>query len=82
MKKGHVHVGIGVLPGGGGQERARAAGDGAWRGKLDYARVVPCCVGGGVGAPVDEGERAAHVSNEELLRRRGVRADGAERVRE
>jgi len=81
----YVHVGIRLLPSGGSRERACAAGDGAGRRKLDYARVVPRCVGGsvgGVGAPVDEGERAAHVGDEELFCRRGVRADGAQRVRE
>jgi hypothetical protein len=33
-----------------------------------------------VRAPVDEGEQAAHVGDKELLGRRGVRADRAERV--
>jgi len=82
---GYVHVGVGVLPGGGGRESARAAGDGARCGELDDARVVPCCVCAGVrevGTPVDERERAAHVGHEEVLRRRGVRADGAQCVRE
>lgn len=81
----YVHVWIGLLPGCGGRERARAACDCARRGKLDDARVVPRCVCAGVrgvGAPVDERERAADVGDEEVLGRRGVRADRAQRVRE
>ena len=83
MRGGDVHVGIGLLPCGGGWVRTRTAGNGARSGELDYARVVPRGVGRGVQgvrAPVDEGERAAHVGNKELLGRRGVCADGAERV--
>ena len=74
-----------MLPGSGGQERARASGDAARSCELDDARVVPRCVCGcvgGVRTPVYEGERAAHVGDEEIFRRRGVRADGAQRVRE
>ena len=80
----YVHVWIGLLPGCGGRERARAACDCARRGKLDDAWVVPRCVGAGVrgvGAPVDERERAADVGDEEVFGRRGVRADRAQRVR-
>jgi hypothetical protein len=35
-----------------------------------------------VRTPVDEGERATHVGDEEIFCIRGVGADGAERVRE
>ncbi len=81
---GHIHVRIGVLPRDGGGERPRGAGDGAGRGELEHARVVPCVGGrvGGIGAPVDEREGAADVRDEEVLGRRRVCADGAERVRE
>lgn len=85
VKMFYAHVGIGLLPGSGGQERARASGDAARSCELDDARVVPRCICGcvrGVRTPVHEGERAAHVGDEEILRRRGVRADGAQRVRE
>lgn len=81
----YVHVWIGLLPGCGSRERARAACDCARGGKLDDARVVPGCVCTGVrgvGAPVDERERAADVGDEEVFGRRGVRADRAQRMRE
>jgi len=81
----YVHVWIGLLPGCGSRERAGAACDCARGGELDDAWVVPCCVCAGVrrvGAPVDERERAADVCDEEVLGRRGVRADRAQRVRE
>ena len=81
----YVHVRIGLLPGGGGWVRARTTGNRARRGELDHARVVPCGIGWGmqrIRTPVNEGERAAHVGDEEVLRRRGVRADRAKRVRE
>ena len=67
----YIHVGIGVLPGGRGGECAGAARDGAGGGELEDARVVPCVGGcvGGVGAPVDEREGAAHVGDEEVLGR-------------
>jgi len=82
---GYVHVWIGLLPSCGSQERAGAARDCARRGELDNAWVVPRRVCAGVrsvGAPVDERERAADVGDEEVLGRRGVRADRAQRVRE